>query len=357
MELGLYIHIPFCKKRCNYCDFYTFGEREKVSEEYINAVLNQIKKYGDFTCKTVYFGGGTPSLLTPFQVEKLLSSLKIKNGAEITIEANPETLTQEKLEGYFAKGVNRLSIGVQTAKEENLKSLGRIHDKNSVQQAFQMAKKAGFTNISGDVMLGLDSYSHKELDDTIELISYLGATHISAYMLKIEQGTPFYDNTPKNLSTDEQMGDFYLYACEKLKAMGFEQYEISNFAKEGFEAKHNNIYWQLGDYLGIGPSAHSCLKGQRFYYPRDLEEFIKGAKIIVDGNVDVDDYIMLSLRLKVGLNLDILKEKWKKELSQNQVSKLKRLEENGFITIRNNCISLTAKGFLVENTIASDIMV
>lgn len=359
MELGLYIHIPFCKKRCNYCDFYTAGGKSEVSEEYVNALIREIKRHQPFNCKTVYFGGGTPSLLSPVQVGEILSQLDINIGAEITLEANPETLTQEKLDGYFAKGINRLSIGVQTAKDENLKSLGRIHDADKAKAAFQMAKKAGLTNISGDIMLGLDNYSYKELDDTINLLNDCGATHISAYMLKIEKGTHFYKNTPENLSSEEQLTDFYLYACDKLKTLGFEQYEISNFAKNGYYSRHNNIYWQLGNYLGIGPSAHSCINGQRFYYPRDRDGFIEVGSTIREGyaGVDVDDYIMLSLRLKEGLSLDILKEKWKKQLTPKQLINLKRLEENGFLTLKNNCISLTPKGFLVENSIACEIMV
>ena len=219
-----------------------------------------------------------------------------------------------------------------------------------------MQKKAGFCNISGDVMLGLPDYSNKELDDTVQLLSDLGATHISAYMLKIEQGTPFAKNIPQNLPDEDAMSDFYLYACEKIESMGYRQYEISNFAKDGCQSQHNNIYWKLENYVGIGPSAHSCFNGKRFYYPRDIKQFIENPQTIPDGEVDIDEYIMLSLRLKSGLNLAELKEKWNKELTPLQLKKLEMLKKQGLITFENNTVSLTPKGFLMENAIACEIM-
>ncbi len=356
MTAGLYIHIPYCKKKCNYCDFYSCGGRQGVPEEYIDAVIKEIKKYPKLSCKTVYFGGGTPSLLTAKQVEKILSQLDIISGAEITLEANPDTLTQEKLNGFFAAGINRLSIGVQTVYDKSLATLGRIHSADKAQQAFAMAKQAGFTNISGDLMLGLDNYSMAEMKDTVDFLIKNGATHISAYMLKVEEGTPFYYNTPEHLATDEEMADYYLAACEYLKSKGFIQYEISNFCKDGYHSRHNSIYWQLDNYLGIGPSAHSCMNGERFYYPADLQQFIQNPHTIKDGNVDRDDYIMLSLRLKAGLDINELKEKWRLEIGSHTMKKLEIYKQQGFITFENNRISLTPTGFLAENVIASDIM-
>ena len=356
MTSGLYIHIPFCVKKCNYCDFYSIGGGDTVSDKYVDAVIKEIKKYPDVQWKTVYFGGGTPSLLAPYQVEKILRSLDIIPDAEITLEANPETVTLKKLQGYRNAGVNRLSFGVQTANQQSLETLGRIHSNQKVKEAFENAKKAGFTNISGDVMLGLPGYTEKELDDTVELLSQLGATHISAYMLKIEQGTPFAKNTPQNLPDEDKMSDFYLYACEKIESMGYKQYEISNFAKDGCQSQHNNIYWKLENYIGIGPSAHSCFDGKRFYYPRDIKAFMENPQTIADGEVDADEYIMLSLRLKSGLNLAQLKERWGKELSYLQLRKLEMLQKQGYITFENNTVSLTPKGFLMENAIACEIM-
>ena len=356
MTAGLYIHIPFCVKKCNYCDFYSKGGSNTVSDAYVEAVIKEINKYTDIQWKTVYFGGGTPSLLAPYQVEKILSSANVIAGAEITLEANPETVDFEKLKGYRTAGVNRISFGVQTANQNSLETLGRIHSNQKVRDAFEAAKSAGFANISGDVMIGLPGYTNKELDETVELLSELGATHISSYMLKIEEGTPFAQNTPQNIPDDDQMSDFYLYSCEKIESLGYKQYEISNFAKEGFESRHNNIYWELEDYIGIGPSAHSCFKGKRFYYPRDLHAFMTNPQTVEDGEVDADEFIMLSLRLKKGLNLTELNEKWSKQLTSLQIKKLEMLKNQGYITFENNTVSLTPKGFLMENAIACEIM-
>ena len=327
-----------------------------MPRDYIIAVKKEIAKYPDLVCKTVYFGGGTPSLARPEQICDILNSLNILPGAEITLEANPDTLTLEKLQGYRRASVNRLSIGVQTAYDKSLENLGRIHSARGAKKAFDMAKAAGFTNISGDLMIGLDDYSEKELTDTIDFLRRQGATHISAYMLKIEKGTPFYVNPPKHLAGEEQMRDYYLKACDYLAQKGYEQYEISNFAKDGMYSRHNSIYWQLGDYLGIGPAAHSCIDGKRFYYERNLKKFLTDPTPIYEGEVDKDDYIMLSLRLKQGLDLKVLKETWGILLPSIAYKKLERLEKEGYIKISGSRISLTPKGFLVENGIAGEIM-
>ena len=356
MEAGLYIHIPFCKKKCNYCDFYSRGGADSVPEEYIDAVIKEADKWPQLVCRTVYFGGGTPSLLTGNQVSRILSALQIAEGAEITLEANPDTLTLEKLSAFRAAGVNRLSIGVQTVYDKSLQTLGRIHSAEKAGAAFDMAKQAGFENISGDIMLGLNDYSCKEMTDTIDFLIDHGAKHISAYMLKVEEGTPFYTDRPANLPTEEELSDYYLVCCEYLKNKGYTQYEISNFCLEGYHSRHNSIYWQLGNYLGIGPSAHSCMNGHRFYYERSLDKFMSCPAIIPDGQVDADDYIMLSLRLKEGLNLETLKDRWGLVLSDFTLKKMEIYRKQGFINFDSNCISLTPTGFLAENMIASDIM-
>lgn len=356
MSLGLYIHIPFCRQKCNYCDFYSVGGAMSVPEEYISALKREIEKNQPFVCKTVYFGGGTPGLLSPQQVAEILSWLNIEQGAEITLEANPDTLTLEKLTGFRQAGVNRLSIGVQTVYNNSLATLGRIHDAEKAALAFRWAKQAGFENISGDVMLGLDNYSYEEMYATIDFLKTAGATHISAYMLKIEEGTPFYYDTPKNLADEDQLADYYLACCEKMKKLGYHQYEISNFCLEGYHSRHNTIYWKLEDYLGIGPGAHSCIGGNRFYYPRDLKGFIAGIQPIADGTADADDYIMLSLRLADGLDFSQLKEKYNLVPNSFVRKKLDIYKTQGFVKWDGNTVSLTPTGFLAENIIASDIM-
>ena len=356
MTLGLYIHIPFCRKKCNYCDFYSVGGAQTVPDEYISALKREIVAHGPFTCKTVYFGGGTPSLLTPAQVGEILSWLDMAPGAEITLEANPDTLTPEKLTGFRTVGVNRLSIGVQTVYNNSLATLGRIHDAEKAALCFRWAKQAGFENISGDVMLGLDNYSLEEMNATIDFLAQRGATHISAYMLKIEEGTPFYYDRPKNLADEDQLADYYLACCEKMAQLGYQQYEISNFCLPGYHSRHNTIYWKLEDYLGIGPGAHSCVGGNRFYYPRDLKAFIAGAQPVADGTADADDYIMLSLRLAQGLDFSQLKEKYHLAPNSFVLKKLDIYHRQGFVKWDGNTVSLTPAGFLAENIIASDIM-
>lgn len=356
MSLGLYIHIPFCRKKCNYCDFYSVGGAQTVPAEYISALKREIERHQPFVCKTVYFGGGTPSLLHPQQVAEILSWLDIEQGAEITLEANPDTLTLEKLTGFRQAGVNRLSIGVQTVYNTSLATLGRIHDAEKAALAFRWARQAGFENISGDVMLGLDNYSYDEMYATIDFLKNAGATHISAYMLKIEEGTPFYYDRPKNLADEDRLADYYLACCEKMKEIGYQQYEISNFCLPGYHSRHNTIYWKLEDYLGIGPGAHSCVGGHRFYYPRDLKAFIGGAQPLPDGTADADDYIMLSLRLAAGLDFSQLKEKYGLAPNSHVRKKLDIYKTQGFVCWDGNTVSLTPTGFLAENVIASDIM-
>lgn len=356
MNIGLYIHIPFCRKKCNYCDFYSIGGADGVPAEYIRAIKRKIAAHQPFTAATVYFGGGTPSLLTPAQVGDILSAVDIAPDAEITLEANPDTLTFEKLAGYRAAGVNRLSVGVQTVYDSSLATLGRIHDADKAALAFKWAKQAGFENISGDLMIGLDNYSYDEMYATIDFLVNRGATHISAYMLKIEEGTPFYYDTPKNLADEDQMADYYLAACKKMADYGYQQYEISNFCLPGYHSRHNTIYWKLDDYLGIGPGAHSCMGGRRFYYPRDLSAFIMAGGTVRDGTVDADDYIMLSLRLQSGLDFSQLAEKWHLAPNAYVKRKLEIYARQGFINYDGNTVSLTPAGFLAENIIASDIM-
>lgn len=356
MTAGLYLHIPYCRKKCNYCDFYSKGGYTAVPEEYIDRLIARGKSYPGITFKTVYFGGGTPSLLTPRQVEKLLSAFSICLGAEITLEANPDTMTLENLSGFRRRGVNRLSVGVQTVRDASLKNLGRIHTARQAGQALSLARRAGFENISGDIMLGLDNYTFSEMRDTVDFLAGRGVKHISAYMLKIEEGTPFYENPPAHLPSDEETADFYLAACRYLEEKGYHQYEISNFAKEGYHSRHNSIYWQLGDYLGLGPGAHSCLGGKRFYYPRDLRGFLSSPLTVPDGEVDGDDFIMLSLRLAQGLDLKKLEEKWGVKIPPQGQAMLERLKKEGFIRRQGDTISLTPKGYLIENSIASEIM-
>ncbi len=268
MPLGLYYHIPYCFSKCKYCDFYTAPGIRAVPPKYTSALLRELSKFSGETPlapNTIYFGGGTPSLLEPSDVSALISAAHPLPDAEITLEANPETVTQERLCAYRAAGVNRISFGVQSARDAQLRTLGRPHSATQAREAFRMAKSAGFDNICGDIMMALPHYTTEEFDETLALIAEGGATHISAYLLKIEPDSAFGKRPPEGLPSTEEAADFYLYGVVQLAKAGYAQYEISNFAKPGYTGKHNSIYWDCGDYLGIGAAAYSCMGGNGFF--------------------------------------------------------------------------------------------
>ncbi len=356
MISSVYIHIPFCLSRCHYCNFYTLGGHCFVSDEYIIALKREIQKYTLTYCPTVYFGGGTPSLLSAKQVKEILALLPIDENTEITLEANPETLTLKKLEDFYKVGINRLSLGVQTVLDSSLKTLGRVHTNDSVKSTLDNAKKIGFKNISCDIMIALPNYTNKELKDTLDFFIENDVKHISCYMLKIEEGTEFYNTDFENLPSEDESADFYLYATDYLEKAGYIQYEISNYSKPNFESRHNKSYWQLKNYIGFGPSAHSCINGKRHYYKNDLTQFINNATIIEDEAVTASDYIMLSLRLKTGLSFTHLLNEYNITIPTSTIQKLKALQKEGYCILTSDNLSLTAKGFLVQNTIINLIL-
>ena len=252
MSLGLYLHIPYCFSKCRYCDFYSAPGQRGVPTQYVDALLRELARFAPeapLHPDTIYFGGGTPALLRPDQVHRLIRAAEPVPGAEITLEANPETVTEESLRGFRAAGVNRISFGVQSARDTQLRTLGRPHSAKQARAAFAAARRAGFENISGDIMLALPHYTQAEFDETLELIEKGGATHISAYLLKIEPDSAFGKHPPEGLPTSDEAADFYLYAVEQLEHHGYRQYEISNFAKPGYEGRHNLIYWDCGALL------------------------------------------------------------------------------------------------------------
>ena len=369
MTYGLYIHVPFCTSKCNYCDFYSRPGASGVPDEYIGAVLRVFSLHAPREASgaamrpaTVYFGGGTPGLLAPGQVARVLSVVRPAEGAEITLEVNPCSATDEKLAGYFAAGVNRLSVGVQTARDASLARLGRRHTAAQAAATLAAARAAGFDNVSADIMLGLPGYTCAEFDDALRLAAENGASHVSAYLLKIEPGTPFGKNLPDGLPDAEEAAGFYLYAVERLAGAGFAQYEISNFAKAGCHSRHNLLYWDCGEYLGLGPAAHSCLCGRRFSFAPDLQAFLGGAALQAgplcrdEGEADAGDYMMLRLRLAEGLDFALLKSRFDTELSQKQLALLQRLETEGLCVLTPRNVCLTPQGMLVQNTILSSLL-
>ncbi|MGN1137729.1 MAG: radical SAM family heme chaperone HemW [Oscillospiraceae bacterium] len=352
---GLYIHVPFCARKCAYCDFYSAPPTNtEIFGKYVQAVrrniLNQSLSYD-----TVYFGGGTPSLLSPKAVEEILDSADILPSAEITAECNPDSANLDKLKGFKAAGLNRISVGVQSFDDNELQLLGRLHDSRTAVSTLENAFKAGFENISADLMLGLPYQKWETIERNIQLLSELPVTHISAYMLKIEEGTPLSKNKQlAEASADDDMSaELYERAVMLLAEKGFQQYEISNFAKKGYGCRHNLKYWRCEEYFGVGPSAHSLLDGKRFAVCSDTEKFINNhfqqTYVTDEESCTVEEKLMLALRLSEGADIseyDIGADKKEKLLST-----AKTLEKHGLLKILGNRITLTVKGFLLSNRI------
>ena len=368
--LGIYIHVPFCLKKCPYCSFYSIPLNEELKGLYINALTESISFFGsklkkEYVVDTLYFGGGTPSLLSKEDLFNIFSKIRenfyLKN-EEVTIEVNP--CSADNIDFAFLRklGINRLSIGLQSVNSEELKLLGRLHTNSQSINTIELAKKAGFNNISVDVMINIFNQSKKSLLNSLIFCHKTNIQHVSAYMLKIEKGTYFYENINKlNLKSEKTQSDFYLYTCKILKTLGFNQYEISNFSKPGFESKHNLKYWNLDEYLGIGPSAHSFLKGKRFYYENSLKKFLIGEKPTIEqnnGNISLEEeYVMLNLRLSKGLENTRYFGKFKRNIPAKYFSKAKIFENLGLLkTDKKNYIRLTSKGFLVSNKLISEIL-
>lgn len=360
--LGLYLHIPYCASKCYYCDFYSAAHRGAVPDAYVGALLRELARFTNRTAgplrpDTLYFGGGTPSLLSPGQVCRLIDAASPVPGAEVTLEANPETVTLESLQGYRRAGVNRLSFGVQTAFDESLARLGRRHTAADARRALALAAQAGFVNVSGDVMLALPGYTLAELDATLALLAEGGCTHISCYLLKVEDGTVFGRRPPAGLPDDDAAADFYLAAVERLAALGYAQYEISNFARPGCASRHNLLYWNCEDYLGLGPAAASCLHGRRFSTPRGTAAFLAGpAAYPAEGPCTGEDYAMLRLRLTAGLSLPRLAREWGVHWGAEKLAFCRRLAAEGLAAFDGETLALTPRGMLVQNGILCELL-
>ncbi len=361
---GIYIHIPFCKTKCPYCDFYSFKGDEKQKDSYLEAVLLSLKGYADKKTEvdTLYFGGGTPSVFGGERIERIIKYIRegfdLKKDAEITVECNPSSTDVDFVRELKRAGVNRVSMGMQSAVEKERQLLGRPSRKEDIKRAVSLFKNEGIDNISLDLMLGVPYQNMNSLDESIDYILSLGVKHISAYMLKIEKGTPFErDEERLCLADEDTVADMYLHTSQRLEEEGFVHYEISNFALEGFRSRHNTRYWQCEEYIGIGPSAHSFYKGKRFYHSRSFEDFISGKEPVFDGEGgSEEEYIMLALRLKEGLDGKAFRERYGKEIDASLFEKAKKYEKNGFIKIEGERIHLTKEGFLLSNSIIADLL-
>lgn len=359
--IGLYLHIPFCRGKCPYCDFYSVIPKNEIMDLYTRALCKKIKTENR-VYDTVYFGGGTPSLLGAERISEILSCVKRTEDCEVTLECNPSDTGTENSDFDFAAigeaGVNRISLGLQSAVDSERKALGRKSGCAEIERAIQRAKAAGINNISLDLMLGVPDQTKESLKKTIGFCAQSGATHISAYILKIEEGTFFYKTKDRlTLPDEDETCDLYLYAVEELEKAGFMQYEISNFSKPGFESRHNLKYWHCEEYLGIGAAAHSFVDGKRFYYERSIDGFIGGNPPVDDGfGGDEEEYIMLNLRLSEGLNFKKYKERYSKEIPQKLIEKAKEFEAHSLAKVAADSVSLTAEGFLVSNAVISSLI-
>lgn len=347
MPKGLYIHVPFCVRKCRYCDFYSVTDLS-LTEEYANAVIRNISAL-DCVFDTVYFGGGTPSLLTAEQLSKILSVVKTVTNAEISIECNPNSVTENYLKDIHSVGVNRLSFGVQSFCNTELKMLGRLHTSAEAVSAIMSARSAGFENISADIMLAVSGQTKESLSQTLDILGTLPLTHVSAYMLKLEEGTPLASDESllAKIPDEDMTAEMYLLAVQRLDSMGFEQYEISNFAKKGFECAHNLKYWHCEEYYGIGPAAHSFVNGERYCCPKSVEKFIsaeKQEKIFLEKGGGESEKAMLSLRLtREGIPAQKLSEEGRKNAEI--------LVQKGLMKKENDSFGLTPEGCLVSNRI------
>lgn len=356
--LSIYIHIPFCDQKCPYCDFYSISDKNEY-DRYVSNLVKLIEFYANKyrrKISTVYFGGGTPSVIGAKRLSDILSAIKknfdVEKEAEITVELNP--CSSIKLDFSLLKqaGFNRVSIGLQSSDESELKLLGRRHTAKDAKRTVEKARCAGFSNISLDLMICVPTQTKSSLTKSVEFCKDCDVEHISAYILKIEENTPFY-RMKKNLELfdDDEQAELYLHVINELENNGYSQYEISNFCKDGYEGKHNLRYWRDQEYLGLGPSAHSFVDNKRFYFSKNIDDFYRNV-VTEDGiGGDIEEFIMLSLRLKEGLNLTKLKNRYNYTLSDNFLCRVKKLRSENLVSFDKKTISLTKEGFLVSNTI------
>ncbi|MDF2635677.1 MAG: oxygen-independent coproporphyrinogen oxidase [Pelosinus sp.] len=371
MKTGLYIHIPFCQQKCLYCDFPSYDNLAHLYQPYVTALCQEISGWGGVLSRdiidTIYIGGGTPTLLSADSLGTILEcvhkSFAIDKTAEISIEANPGTVNQEKLLALKSGGANRISFGVQTFSNELLKSIGRIHTANQAIEAVREAHKAGFDNINLDLMYGLPGQSCRDLENSVRQAIGLGVTHISAYGLKVEDGTPFaaMDRQGKLRLPEEQVDEeMYNFTTEFLPKQGFMRYEISNFSKTGYECRHNLKYWQYQSYVGVGAAAHSFFQEERLSNINDVSQyiyFVEKGKLPIeerekpDRDIAMAEYIFLALRTVQGLSLSGFKNYFNCDFFQQYGKIASELAKKNLIVVKENQISLTITGMKYGNVV------
>lgn len=380
-QIGLYIHIPFCKQKCSYCDFCSYANKESFIKRYIQCVLKEIIEVGNnnkidfengkddlFSVKTIYIGGGTPSLIESKYIvqtiEEIKSNFELDENAEITIEVNPGTVTLEKLEDYNKAGINRLSIGLQSTHEHLLKEIGRIHTYLDFLDIFRFAREAGFENINVDLMIGLPNQTLAEVQDSIEEIVSMEPEHISVYSLILEEGTPLFKKVEEGLELPDEELERKMYWTVKriLETNGYNHYEISNFAKQGYESKHNLDCWNQKEYIGFGVAAHSYTNGIRYSNIENLEQYIKNYEedkteenLVFHEKQDMEtmqkEYMLLGLRKIDGVSIQEFKIKFVANPVFLYHSELEKLVNEELLEIDGDQIKLTNKGLDLANIV------
>lgn len=370
---GLYVHVPFCLKKCNYCDFCSFeGLSHESREAYISALKREVLLYAQneknkIQVETVFFGGGTPSLLTPREFyeicESLASTFDISRSAEFTVEANPKTLTAELLREYCTCGVNRISIGLQSIHENELKKLGRIHSYPDFLHSFKLVEKSGISNVNVDVMYGIPEQTLKSFSETLKALTALSVPHLSVYGLMIEEGTPFArDVASLQLPNEDEEAAMYYEAARLLAERAYRHYEISNYALAGHECRHNLKYWRAEEYIGLGVSAYSYFGGVRYGNTSSLSEYL-AADMFSYRNAEKSspsdrafEYAMLALRLDEGLNFADYERRFGVDFRLGREEKLEKYKRLGLLSLSARSVALTTAGFYVSNTILADLL-
>ncbi len=371
-EVALYIHIPFCKQKCFYCDFPSYARKDDLMSDYIEALLIELKeKIKSYRVRSLFIGGGTPSYLNEENLSKLMKVIKNINfseDAEKTIECNPGTVSEEKFNIMKDGGINRLSFGLQTTKNNLLKGIGRIHTFEAFKDNYNLARSVGFNNINIDMMFGLPNQSVKDWTDSLEEVAKLNPEHISAYSLIIEEGTPFYKlyNEDKlKLPSEEEEREMYKKCKDILIENGYHQYEISNYAKEGKECLHNEVYWMCDEYIGVGASSSSYIDRKRIKNIDDLREYIKrigsgesivDEEIINTKNDDIEEFMFMGLRMNCGIEEEEFKRRFHTDVDNVYKDVIEGNINKGLLERKRGRIYLTDKGIEFSNMVMSDMI-
>lgn len=375
-DLGLYIHIPFCVRKCEYCDFLSWSTGEEEREQYVKALLLEIESYREFAkgyrVSTVFIGGGTPSVLLPEQMERILQKIyevfELEKRPEITIEVNPGTVDEKKLQCYKENGINRLSMGLQSVNDEKLRLLGRIHTYRDFVESYELARKVGFDNISLDLISSIPGQNLQEWKKELETAVAQNPEHISVYQLIIEEGTPFYERYaehPELLPDEETSREIYLWTGEFLKEAGYEKYEISNYTKPGKESRHNLKYWERGDYLGLGLGAASMVRNIRMSNTKDMKTYLAHCTQPKTMREDVqfleeprqmEEFMFLGLRKTRGVSKKEFRRTFGREMDMIYEKALHKCLENGMLLEHKDRIFLSEEGTLLSNIVLSEFL-